>query len=85
MEAKEEEFRVARDAWEGVTGRGKRDAWKALAREREMKEHEMKLLVEQVESSNAARVSLRTNPFAIEPGANARSPYPYSSEPRSKS
>ncbi|KAF4583816.1 Structural maintenance of chromosomes protein 2 [Pleurotus pulmonarius] len=56
MEAKEEEFRVARDAWEGEAGRRKRDAWKALAREREMKEHEMKLLVEQVESSNAARL-----------------------------
>lgn len=71
MEAKEEEFRVARNAWDGDAGRRKRDAWKALAREREMKEHEMKLLVEQVESSNAARVSLRNIPFTIEPGTDA--------------
>ena len=39
--------------------RGARDAWKKLARELEIKEHEVKLLDEQLGGSNAARVSSR--------------------------
>ena len=35
-----------------------RNSWKNLARELEIKEHELKLLEEQVEGSNAALVSL---------------------------
>jgi structural maintenance of chromosome 2 len=38
------------------TGREKREKWKRLERELEIKEHEMSLLREQVEGSNAARV-----------------------------
>ena len=38
-------------------GKAGREAWKAVSRELEMKEHEEKLLAEQVEGSNAARVS----------------------------
>jgi signal transduction histidine kinase len=34
-----------------------REEWKALTRDLEMKEHELKLLEDQVEGSNAARVS----------------------------
>lgn len=38
-------------------GKRVRDEWKRLARDLEMKEHEMKLMQQQVEGSNAARVS----------------------------
>ena len=38
-------------------GKEGRDRWKKLSRELEIKEHEMRLLEEQVEGSNAARVS----------------------------
>lgn len=39
-------------------GREGREKWRALSRELEIKEHEMRLLQEQVEGSNAARVRL---------------------------
>jgi len=39
-------------------GREGKEKWKKLARELEMKEHEMRLLEEQVEGSNATRVSV---------------------------
>lgn len=39
-------------------GRRGKDEWRRLARDLEMKEHEMKLMQQQVEGSNAARVSL---------------------------
>jgi structural maintenance of chromosome 2 len=38
-------------------GRGGREKWKKLVRELEIKEHQMRLLEEQVGGSNAARVS----------------------------
>jgi structural maintenance of chromosome 2 len=38
-------------------GRGRREKWKKLVRELEIKEHQMTLLEEQVGGSNAARVS----------------------------
>jgi structural maintenance of chromosome 2 len=48
------------DELEKAEAKGKdgRDRWKKLSRELEIKEHEMRLLEEQVEGSNAARVSL---------------------------
>lgn len=42
---------------EGLKGRQNRDEWKNLMRDLEMKEHEMKLMEQQLEGSNAARVS----------------------------
>jgi len=47
------------DELEKAEAKGKegRDRWKKLSRELEIKEHEMRLLEEQVEGSNAARVS----------------------------
>jgi structural maintenance of chromosome 2 len=42
---------------EETQGKRARDNWRQLVRELEMKEHEMKLMEQQVESSNAARVS----------------------------
>lgn len=42
---------------EEMQGKRARDEWRQLVRELEMKEHEMKLMEQQVESSNAARVS----------------------------
>lgn len=42
---------------EEEANRKKRDDWKRLTRELEIKEHEVKLLEEQVVGSNAARVS----------------------------
>jgi structural maintenance of chromosome 2 len=46
------------DELEMTEAKGKegRDRWKKLSRELEIKEHEMRLLAEQVEGSNAARV-----------------------------
>lgn len=41
-----------------LNGREGRERWKKLARELEIKEHEMHLLEEQLEGSNAARVRL---------------------------
>ena len=41
--------------------RNMRNSWKNLVRELEIKEHELKLLEEQVEGSNAALVSLTNN------------------------
>jgi structural maintenance of chromosome 2 len=41
---------------EEAAGRAARDAWRARTRELEIKEHELRLLEEQVGSSNAARV-----------------------------
>ena len=41
---------------EEAKGRAAREAWRARMREREIKEHELGLLQEQVGSSNAARV-----------------------------
>jgi structural maintenance of chromosome 2 len=41
---------------EEVAGRTRRDAWRACTRELEIKEHELRLLEEQIGSSNAARV-----------------------------
>jgi structural maintenance of chromosome 2 len=57
------------DELENAEAKGKegRDRWKKLIRELEIKEHEMSLLEEQVEGSNAARVggiSLRFSPCA---------------------
>ena len=43
---------------EEVAGRAMREAWRARAREIEVKEHELRLLEEQVGSSNAARVRI---------------------------
>lgn len=42
---------------EETQGKRARDNWRQFVRELEMKEHEMKLMEQQVESSNAARVS----------------------------
>lgn len=39
-----------------VRGKAGRDAWKKLSHELEIKEHEMRLLQEQVDGSNASRV-----------------------------
>jgi structural maintenance of chromosome 2 len=46
------------DELEMTEAKGKegRDRWKKLSREVEIKEHEIRLLAEQVEGSNAARV-----------------------------
>ena len=44
---------------EEAKGRGARDAWRARTRELEIKEHELRLMQEQVGSSNAARVRRR--------------------------
>jgi structural maintenance of chromosome 2 len=43
---------------EGASNKGAKDAWLKLARELEIKEHEVKLLDEQLGGSNAARVSV---------------------------
>lgn len=39
-------------------GRGGREKWRGLRRELEIKEHEVRLLEEQIEGSNAARVGI---------------------------
>lgn len=48
--------RLERLEREAEQGRGRREQWKTLSRELELKEHEMKLLEEQVGGSNAAMV-----------------------------
>ena len=53
------EAQVRLDSLEGEMRRSEREreAWKKMAAELELKEHEKRLLEEQVEGSNAARVS----------------------------
>jgi structural maintenance of chromosome 2 len=50
---------------EQVARRPAREAWRARTRELEIKEHELRLLQEQVGSSNAARVRLFFFRFAL--------------------
>ena len=61
LRAAEERVQDARRTFEALEreeakGRAAREAWRARMREREIKEHELGLLQEQVGSSNAARV-----------------------------
>ena len=57
LERKQEQARQKAAEREEEANRKKRDDWKRLTRELEIKEHEVKLLEEQVVGSNAARVS----------------------------
>jgi len=61
LRAAEERAENARGTFEALSreeakGRAGRDAWRTRTRELEIKEHELRLLQEQVGSSNAARV-----------------------------
>ena len=54
----EKQLREARSTVEKVRRNEKRDSWKQLARDLEIKEHEVRLMEEQIGGSSAALVSL---------------------------